>query len=262
MAPRGFRVPILAYHRVTARPHPALKEFAVSPRTFRRQLSWLRASGRRVISLSALYAAHRQAAPLPSRPVAITFDDGYEDTGTVAAPILRGLGYPAAVFVVADRVGGHNDWDARFGPPAARLLDWEQLRALAAAGIEIGGHSATHPSLPERSDRELAHEVHASRATIEHHLGRPVRWFAYPYGAHDVRVRLATREAGYLAAFAFGDGLATDRSDLFALNRIPVDERDGIVGLACKLATGDDWWTAIKRRAPARLKAAAGRLLR
>jgi peptidoglycan/xylan/chitin deacetylase (PgdA/CDA1 family)/glycosyltransferase involved in cell wall biosynthesis len=252
----GFRVPVLAYHRVTARPHPALAEYAVSPATFRRQLAWLRASGHRVVSLHDLYAAYRGAAPLPRRAVAITFDDGYEETATAAAPILREFGYPATVFVVSDRVGGQNDWDAGVGPPAARLLDWEQLRELAAAGMEIGGHSATHARLPGLPDADLAREVGACRAELERRLSAPVRWFAYPHGEHDDRVRRAAREAGYLAGLTFDGGLAAAGDDLFALRRIPVGESDGVVGFAGKLTLGEDPWTALKRRTPAPLKGA------
>lgn len=253
----GFRVPILAYHRVTDRPHPALAAYAVSPRTFRRQLAWLRARGYDVISLSAVYDAYRGAASLPPHPVVITFDDGYEDTSTIAAPILGAFGFQATLFVVSDRVGGSNTWDARFGPPPAPLLSWTQIRALADAGFEIGGHSATHPALTTLADAELEGEIRRSRTSLEQALGRPARWFAYPYGDHDERVRAAVRAAGYLAGLAFGGGFAAAGDDLFAFNRIPVGEADGVLGLACKLRLGNDPWTVFKRHAPAPLRSAA-----
>jgi len=257
----GFHVPVLAYHRVTDRPNPALAEFAVSPRTFRRQMAWLRINGHHVVSLAQLYDAYRGGAPLPPRPVAITFDDGYEETATIAAPILHEFGYQATLFVVADRVGGCNDWDAVYSLPPARLLDWDRLRSLLSAGMEIGGHSATHARLTQLSGADLAREVNASRAEIERRISQPVHWLAYPYGEHDSRVRAASREAGYIGAFTFEGGLAAACDDLFQLPRIPVGEADGVLGLACKLALGEDWWTAIKRRTPAPLKAAARKLV-
>src|SRR5207244_2289516 len=99
------------YHRVTARPHPELREWAVSPRTLRRQLRWLRATGHTLVSLSDVFDAYRGASTLPPRPVALTFDDGYADTAGTAAPILSEFGYAATLFVVAERVGGWNTWD-------------------------------------------------------------------------------------------------------------------------------------------------------
>lgn len=258
----GARVPILAYHRVTDNPHPALKEFAVTPRTFRRQLDWLRRRGYTPIRLSTLYEAYRGAAKLPPRPVVITVDDGYEDLATTAGPILASLGFPATCFVVADLVGGRNEWDRRFGPPSARLASWDQLRGLVAAGFEIGGHSATHPRLPEVDEATLERELVASRARIEAELGMPVRWLAYPFGDFDRRVERAARTAGYDAAFGFAGGLAGASDDLFCLARIPVGERDGVVGLAVKLRLGEDAWTAAKRWAPARLKRALAKRLR
>jgi peptidoglycan/xylan/chitin deacetylase (PgdA/CDA1 family) len=212
-----------------------------------------------VITLAHLYDAYRGAAVLPPRPVAITFDDGYEDTGSAAVPILHEFGYPATLFVVAGYVGDANVWDASFGPPATRLLGWDGLRALVRSGWDIAAHSATHARLPGLGAAELARETCWSRASIENELCRPVRWFAYPHGDHDARVRHSTRQAGYHAAFTFEGGLAHASDDLFLLSRIPVNEADGVAGFACKLALGDDWWTAVKRRVPQPVKSAVGR---
>src|SRR5207253_3729122 len=133
------------------------------------------------------------------------------------------------------------------GPPAAPLLEWDDIRQLHGAGWEIGGHSATHRRLPGLSTAELDYEVRASRRTIERQLERPIRWFAYPFGDHDMGVRQATRGAGYDLAFTFEGGLAGACDDVMLMPRIPVSESDGVFGLAAKIATGDDAWTALKR---------------
>lgn len=128
---------------------------------------------------------------------------------------------------------------------------------VATSGFEIGAHSSTHARLSGLPAAELEWQLNASRADIQQHVKRSVAWFAFPHGEHDERVRTATREAGYLAAFGFDGGLAGACDDLYMLPRIPVNEGDGVLGMAIKLATGDDWWTAIKRRTPASHKALA-----
>jgi peptidoglycan/xylan/chitin deacetylase (PgdA/CDA1 family) len=172
------------------------------------------------------------------------------------APILKQRGYPVALFVVADRVGGTNEWDARYGPPPTKLVTWRQVNDLASAGFEIGGHTATHPLLTTVSDADLTREVCDSRLEIERRIGRPVRWFAYPHGDYDERVHRVTASAGYQGALTFGGGLASACDDPFLLNRIPVSEADGVAGFAVKLIAGEDWWTATKRHTPLPLKLA------
>jgi peptidoglycan/xylan/chitin deacetylase (PgdA/CDA1 family) len=141
-------------------------------------------------------------------------------------------------------------------------LDWEKIRGLASNGMEIAGHSATHAHLTELCDTALAREVGDSRDEIHRNTVGMVRWLAYPYGEHDARVRAASRDAGYLAGFTFEGGLAAACDDLFQLPRIPVAEADGVIGLAAKVALGEDLSTAIKRQTPAPLKAMPRKLLR
>ncbi len=131
-----------------------------------------------------------------------------------ALPILRDLGIPATVFVPTGYVGlsppmawpGTDHW---VGGPYERELtcmSWDDLRGLAAEGWEIASHTRTHPLLTETDDIELESELSASREECSHEIGAPCEWLAYPYGAHDERVRQATRDAGYAAAAALEYG--------------------------------------------------------
>jgi peptidoglycan/xylan/chitin deacetylase (PgdA/CDA1 family) len=84
---------------------------AVSPTHFADQAEWL-ARNRKVLPLAEFAAAHR-AGKLPADAVAITFDDGYACTFTMAAPILDRFGLPATVFLPAAPLerGGEFWWD-------------------------------------------------------------------------------------------------------------------------------------------------------
>src|SRR5207244_4205263 len=77
------------------------------------------------LSQVAAWAAGRAA--LPPRCVALTFDDAYACVFEHAAPVLRGLGWPATVFVVTGRIGGWNEWDAPRGIARAALMDAGQI---------------------------------------------------------------------------------------------------------------------------------------
>jgi peptidoglycan/xylan/chitin deacetylase (PgdA/CDA1 family) len=157
---------ILTYHSIDSSGSP----ISVAPDAFARHVVWL-ASGRvSVEPLAAIVQGGDCAADGRDR-VALTFDDAFENFGTVAWPRLRASGLPATVFVVSEHVGGTNRWDGVPAPgiPELPLLSWDALGACAAAGADIGAHSRTHPHLPDlpaaaRQD-ELATATRLSRAT-------------------------------------------------------------------------------------------------
>jgi peptidoglycan/xylan/chitin deacetylase (PgdA/CDA1 family) len=77
-------------------------------------------------------------------------------------------------------------------------MDWDQLAAIQDAGFRIEGHTASHPDLRELSESGMEAEMEEADAAIQSRLGRRPRFFAYPYGHHDARVRAvaAKRYAG------------------------------------------------------------------
>jgi peptidoglycan/xylan/chitin deacetylase (PgdA/CDA1 family) len=96
------------------------------------------------------------------------------------------------------------------GGSLARVLDWEEIAAMAAAGIEFGSHTAGHRCLARLSDASLEHELRSSRRVLEERLGRAVTALAYPFGgptAFDARVIAAARAAGYRIATSYMPGI-------------------------------------------------------
>ncbi|RLT41265.1 MAG: hypothetical protein DWI57_07200, partial [Chloroflexi bacterium] len=103
--PRTVRVPVLMYHYLSIPPDDAniyRRDLSVSPELFARQLEAIQAAGYTTISLYDLQAHLWEGAPLPEKPVVITFDDAYRDNYTNAFPLLRERGMIATIFVVTD----------------------------------------------------------------------------------------------------------------------------------------------------------------
>ena len=104
----------------------------------------------------------------------------------------------------------------------------EQLRAMAAAGIEIGAHAYTHADLGAIADpRLLRYEVVAAKEELQTALGRPVRYFAFPYGLHanlNPAAFALAKEAGYAGVCSAYGGFNFPGDDPFHLQRIPVDD--------------------------------------
>jgi peptidoglycan/xylan/chitin deacetylase (PgdA/CDA1 family) len=211
-------VPILMYHRVVER-EPVRDPFrnCVTVSVFERQMRWLRLRGYRTVPLASLEGA--QLAPsLPSRPLVITFDDGYRDNYENAWPVLAKYDFRATVFLVSGSVGGYNDFDHAVGGERAPMLSASEIREMHAAGIGFGSHTCSHPpSLVDVDDRTLRLEVSASRTAVEDIVGSAVDYFAYPHGKQDARVERAVADAGYKLAC----GATGTRFDRFCLHRVP-----------------------------------------
>jgi hypothetical protein len=86
--------------------------------------------------------------------------------------------------------------------PAAgvRFMNEDELRAVAAAGIEIGAHTVNHPDLAEMSRADCLREMTESRDVLEHVTGEPVTSFAYPFCSYGPNALAAAAEAGFTAA--------------------------------------------------------------
>lgn len=107
--------------------------------------------------------------------------------------------------------------------PNDLMMTTEQLRALHAAGMEIGGHTARHPILAKLDTDMARKEIAAGKEFLEHTLNTPIRLFAYPNGkpGTDYRPEQAAivRELGFDAAVSTQWGSATQSSDPLQLPR-------------------------------------------
>jgi peptidoglycan/xylan/chitin deacetylase (PgdA/CDA1 family) len=218
------RVPVLMYHAVAADPSDATRALSVTPEAFAGQMAVIADRGATPIGTAELAAAWRSGRPLPRRPVLITFDDGYEGVHRHALPALAGHGFPATLFVTTGWLRGPHDT----GGALDTMLDWDQVRALAAAGVEIGGHSHTHPQLDQLDEERLRFELIHGKEIVADQLGTVPASFAYPYGYSDRRVRRAVRETGYAQALAVGNGLARRAQGPYALRRVTVRRATGL----------------------------------
>lgn len=217
---------ILMYHGI-ADVATDPNQLCVPPERFAEQMAWMKRHSLRGVSIGTLTEAMR--AGRQRGMIGITFDDGYASVLDAALPVLRRSGFGATVFVISDRIGGTNEWDEG---PDWPLLTADGIRELAAAGIEIGSHSADHVRLAGLAPGQLVAQVAASRASLADLLGADVRGFAYPYGSMDAAARQAVRDAGY--SYACAVETPPNALGFMALPRIYVGPRDTTIRMAAK----------------------------
>lgn len=228
--------PILMYHRIgTARNGSIVSGQYVSSDLFEKQLRFLQRRGYTPMSLTDFVKALREPEA-GTKPVAITFDDGYESVYTHALPILTRLGMTSTVFVVTGQVGDTNSWDQEKGDVSESMMDVEQMLDAQRRGMEIGSHSWSHPDLNLCSEHQAFDEIAGSKIQLEQILGKPANWFSYPYGSESEQIRNIVKSAGYFGACGTRRSLNTARTDRYSLARINMRATTTIPWLIFKLA--------------------------
>ena len=212
------RVAIVAYHQVESVPQLG---WSVSIENFTDQMRYLSAAGYHVIPIADAYEyLSGKRDSLPANPVVLTVDDGFEDAYTKIAPVLAQSRFPWSLYVYPHFISRGSD-----------ALKWKQVQQLSASGVDIQGHTMTHPHLmhrshPEMSDADYAAWLHAelvdSKAAIEQKTGKPVRFLAYPYGDYDKAVEAEAARDGYVVGLLSEAGMNTRSTNLLELKRFPM----------------------------------------
>ena len=218
-APSG--VPVFMYHHVndlTPSSQIALG-LTLPTASFEAQLRYLAENKIATITAQQLVEALSRAEH-PARTAVLTFDDGYGDCASIIAPLLARYQARATFFVNAGTIGLRNH------------LAWKDLRALHAAGNEIGAHGMRHLDLSTLSRNEQLHEAGDCVARIERFTGvRPVS-YAYASGAYNATTLAVMREIGIRSAWTEHTGRAQNLRDPYEMPRLRVARDTSLAGYA------------------------------
>jgi peptidoglycan/xylan/chitin deacetylase (PgdA/CDA1 family) len=213
--PRTIRAPILMYHYISEPPPDADKirlDLSVTPQNFQAQVDCLVEAGYHPVRMSDLTNYLLDGASLPSKPIVLTFDDGYSDNFVNAYPVLKARGLPGTFFVVTDWIQS-NRWG---------YMNWTQLSEMAKNGMEIGSHSLNHPDLRGKPRAYQDKQLTDSKQAIESKLGISITAFSFPSGRFDANTLAALRTAGYRAAVTEVSSTLQSSDRILELRRIRV----------------------------------------
>ena len=236
---RRMPIAMLYYHRIA---DDGATPYTMPNRTFIDQMQWLR---RNFEMISMEETQRRLRSGVNDRPAMhVTFDDGYADNCRTAIPWLVKERIPCTYFVTAENVLEHRPfahdlkWGANLAPNSL-----DELRAMAGAGVEIGAHTYSHADMGRLTDPVGLHrELVVARDDLSTAVGRPIRYFAFPFGLHAnlscQAFRLAA-QCGYEAVCSAYGGYNYPGDDPFHLQRIPS---------VCELLRLKNWLTADPRK--------------
>jgi len=186
---------ILTHHLVTDRIH----RMGISTEMFWHQIRFLQRHYR-IVGLSEgieLLRSGEMRVPC----VALTFDDGYGDNFVSLRAVAEETAIPVALFLATQPIENHREFqhDLVRGTSGFFPLTWEQVRYWNLRGGEFGSHTHTHFDCGYADRKRLEAEIIGSKNTLETHLTKPVRFFAFPFGGQ----RNISSEAMQLAVFTY-----------------------------------------------------------
>jgi peptidoglycan/xylan/chitin deacetylase (PgdA/CDA1 family) len=237
-------VPILMYHSVSDsedRVHPYYRT-ATSPGVFAEHMKCLRDGGYTALGLDEVARWLQNPTPADIRPVAITFDDGFEDFYLKAFPILERYGFTASMYLPTSFI---SEESREFTGKAC--MTWSQVRELHKQGIQFGSHTVTHPQLRFEKLETVRQEIRDSKDTIEQKLGCSVTSFAYPYAFPETdrvfrrNLREMLEDAGYENGVSTIVGTAARAGDRYFMKRLPANSCDDLRLFRAKLEGAYDW---------------------
>lgn len=208
---------VLQYHHVSDNT-PGIT--SVTPQQFQNHLDYLYKEGFAVMRLSEVVERMAARQPLPENCVSLSIDDAYRSAYEEAWPRTRKYQFPLTVFVSTESVDRG----------LANFLTWEQMREMAADGVDFQNHSHSHDHLVRiRADesvddweQRVALDLLLAQNRIIEELGATPSLFAYPYGEFNLSLQRLVRSMG-LTGFGQQSGPAWADGNFAALPRFPMN---------------------------------------
>jgi len=202
-----MKVPFFMFHSIGESGAPPGYRFPMEE--FRTFLAYLREEGVRTPTLKD-YLSERGEGASARAAVLLTFDDGWRDNLSVVWPLLEEFGFRASFFPSVSLVETEG------------IMGWEDLRRLAAAGMEIGSHGMSHDLLAGQSEAGLLRELQESKRRLEGELGIEAAFFSLPRGYLPPELPALARRAGYRGLCVSRAGYNSGAADPFRWRRFPV----------------------------------------
>lgn len=185
-------VPVLCYHHIRnfrGSESNSMKSYSVTPAAFAAQMKILYDSGYQTILPGQLYNYLLFDSVLPSKPVMISFDDTDGEQYTIAKPEMDKYGFKGVYFIMTIAIN------------RPRYMSKEQLKNLSDSGHVIAAHTWDHHKVTQYAGADWDTQFVKPKAQLEIITGKPVQYFAYPFGLWNAAAIPELKKSGYDLAF-------------------------------------------------------------
>lgn len=205
-------LPVLMYHHIQqydVAKTGGYSGLTVTPDAFQKQLAYLNDKKYNSVSVAALIAFFDSGISLPKKPIMLTFDDGYDDFATYAAPLLSQYGIKSSMFLPTGLMENPG------------YLKWSTIASLAGQGIYFGNHTWSHRSMGANLETDKK-EITTAQTQLDDHDLNVNKVFVYPYGTISPQAIGFLRDSGYNLAFTTIHGRLLCRGARLTLPRIRI----------------------------------------
>jgi len=212
---------VLCYHHIVA--GKPKNDYEVSVDNFKAQMKALADSGYHSILPDRYYNYLTHGTALPSKPVMITYDDTDEEQFSIAKPEMDKYGFKGVYFIMTISIG------------RPRYMTKEQIKQLADEGHFIGSHTWRHDRVDRLSDlntieyrgkkievNEWDFQLLNTKKQLEEITGKPVEYFAYPFGLWNKEAIAGLRKYSNFKAVFQLYAKRDDKDPLYSIRRIIV----------------------------------------
>ena len=211
----GKKIPILMYHAIADVPTTSLTDLFVRPSELEAQLKYIAENGYQTITFEDL-----DNIGAFSKPLMLTFDDGYKDNYLILFPLLKKYNLKATIFVVTNSLWS----DGR--------VSVDDIIEMSASGlVSIQSHTKNHLSLVNLDKESLINELSSSKQYLEELTQKPVVALCYPGGFVNASVRAEAAEYYSYAVLNYG-GVFVCGGNTMSMNRIRISRGMGMAGFA------------------------------
>lgn len=209
---RLHEIPVLCYHGIGPiykTDSPNKKTYTVTPKAFAEQMKALADGGYHTILPDALYGYLTRKQSLPKNPILITFDDSRAVHFSIAAKEMKRYGFKGVFFVMTVTLNKSN------------YLTTAEIKSLSDDGNVIGCHTWDHHMVTKYAGTDWDLQLKKPKAQLERITGKPVRYFAYPFGVWNTTAIDSLKANGYQLAFILS-GKKDKTDSLFTVRRMIV----------------------------------------
>ena len=231
----GVRLPVIMYHGLLKDPSCAGR-YIISPAQLESDLQYLKEHGYTAVTVSDLIAYTKDGAPLPEKPVMLTFDDGFYNNYLYALPLMEQYDMKMVLSVVGaytDLYTGGDHSHANYS-----YVTWPQIQEMIDSGrVEIQNHTYDMHSISnkrygckknkgestEHYQKLLAEDLKKLQDAVQAHTGYTPTAFTYPFGGASESSYSVIKDLGFAASLSCAEGINTITSDpecLYMLKRM------------------------------------------
>lgn len=217
---KDMKIPILMFHHIDSSIPKGLDSTIITPDEFNETLLKIKEDGYTPISIKELNDIYYNKDTRITKPIVITFDDGYESNYEYAFPLLKKYGMKANIFVITSSVGKK--------PGLFSHFTWDQAKEMENSGlVRIYNHTTLHKTADESTNDEFLESVREAQIDLDKNLGkRDIKAFAYPEGRYNDYLVAKLKEDGYKFQFTVNKGQNSLADDTGRLKRFNVPHFD------------------------------------